>query len=128
MRLFNPDTGKWVGYNMNQKDAYKHGALLRNHYGTTPESVCESTNETRRDVVRTSAKAYQIYESYLQRRHKVSAPKYGLKKKSSDGPRLHVASGAANYIKELLVSEDGPRLHVADGAMQHMSMLTSGVE
>lgn len=96
LSLFDPRTAKKVGITLDGSDILQHSELLRTVYGIDPANVSVSTRDTRRDLVRLSVAAVQRQEEYLQRRHKVSPPYYGLLESSGGGPRVHVAIGFPN--------------------------------
>jgi hypothetical protein len=93
LSLFNPSKAKTVGIDLNGKDIWKHSDLVRGTYRVDPGKVAVSDRTTRRDLVRLSVASVQKMEEYLQRRHNVSAPTYGIQPDPSPGPRVHAAVG-----------------------------------
>lgn len=120
LSLFDPRVAKKVGIKLDGSDINKHSELLRTVYAIDPSRVSLSTRETRRDLVRLSVAAVQKQEAYLQRRHKVSAPKYGLlkSKEQGSGPRIHFVDAARIHLSMLETKEveTGPLIHVATGS------------
>jgi len=121
LSLFDPRSGKRVGVGLNGKDIFKHSDLLRSIYDADPEKVAVSNSETRRDLVRLSVSSVQKLEEYLQKRHAVPAPIYGLSG-NPDGPCVHAAVGFPGSQATLGLSPtdkaprliDGPSIHVAN--------------
>lgn len=123
LTLFDPRNAKRIGVELNGKDIYQHSDLLRAEYGLSdPDRVAKSDKSTRRDVVRLSVAAVQHMESYLQRRHKVSPPSYGLTiENEQNGPLVHAAVGFPAAQATLGISPTdkppsevvGPRVHAA---------------
>lgn len=124
LTLFDPRKAKRIGIDLNGKDIWKHGAFIRNEYGVDPGKVAVSDSSTRRDLVRLSVAAIQKQEEYLQRRHKVTAPSYGINPDADHGPRMHAAIGFPGSQATLGLSPTdsapreipdggGPRLHGA---------------
>jgi len=125
LSLFNPKTAKSVGIDLNGKDIWKHAELVRGVYRVDPEKVAVSNGDTRRDLVRLSVASVQRMEQYLQRRHKVSSPAYGIRPEPELGPRVHAAVGFPGSQATLGVSptdkapreipESAPRIHAIPG-------------
>jgi hypothetical protein len=117
LRLFDPSSGKNVQVDLDGKQIYKHGELLRRVYGVEPSSVAVSNRDTRRDLVRLSIAAVQKTEIYLRRRHgAISAPRYGITS-SEDGGHIHAALGFPGAQATTSVSPTdrapGPAIHAA---------------
>lgn len=126
LSLFDPRTAKKVGISLDGSDINQHSELLRNVYLIDPARVSISTRETRRDLVRLSVSAVQQQEAYLQRRHKVSAPEYGLLKTNStnqSGPRVHFVDAAKVHLSMLAPPTGGPLIHCVNGGIKDYEYL-----
>lgn len=110
--IYDPDTRSKVSFQTDGRDAYQHATLLRKHYGVSAQRVAVSTRETRHDLIRLSAKSYQLLEDRLRRKHQVTAPTYGQNDRM-DGPSVHAAASAED--KTIIESLTGPRVHQAMG-------------
>lgn len=107
MRLFDPKTKGWHQFATDGRGAFAHGRLLRSAYGVDPAAVAVSSPDTRRDLVRTAAKAYQLYEDYLRKRHNVTPPGYGIRA-AAVGPSIHVTDTYTGHMEML-----GSHAHIA---------------
>lgn len=127
LTLFDPRSGKRVGVDLDGRDIMKHTDLLRDVYGVDdPNRVSVSTSATRRDLVRLSVAAVQRMEDYLQRRHKVTCPSYGLRAHDQGG--IHAALGFPNAQATISLSpsDRGPRIHVVNPSIQDNRMIGNG--
>lgn len=116
LQLFDPNTCKSIAVALDGKEIFQHADLLMNEYGVNPSDVSVSTKETRRDVTRLSVAVVQRQEDYLRKRHKVSAPTYGLNPRFEQAaPNVHVVMNAPKAQPSLSLSPDdkGTRLYSA---------------
>jgi hypothetical protein len=130
--LFDKSLGKNVGIDLNGKDIYQHADLLLRDYNISPSEVAVSTNDTRRQLVRLSVASVQRQEDFLRRRHKVTAPKYGINDTYKQTSNIHTVTTAIPCMKEIadisisptqnknIIIADAPNIHTAFGAIQYM--------
>lgn len=98
------------------KTPYKHRRLLREQYDVTPDEVATSGSHNRKLLIYMAALSVQRRAAYLQQRHKIPAPTWGLREPDpSGGTRLHVAETSAKDFAALATPPDtaprGTRTH-----------------
>lgn len=106
LNLFNPETGKSEKADMDGRDVFRLGRLLRRHYGTTPDALAYSTPANRPHIIRVSLRSYQLLEDHLRARHNVAPPVYGVRHPAGVGTNLHAVDGSAGNLLELTHPED----------------------
>lgn len=131
IRLFDPATHRDITVHLDGgPDAYRNGTLLRRVYGTDPAAIARAQPSNRALLGRLAVAATQQYAAWLQARHQVSPPTWGIGG-APDGTRVHVvsshkdaydplapATGPTLHCAEqytdltVLAPDDGPRLHV----------------
>lgn len=130
LRLFDPRDGKWYVADLRKRTGiYKQGQLLRQVYRTDPQLLERPTPENRQLMLQLAARGYQLYASWLQRRHNVPPPTWGLHwpaqlppaVATTVGTRVHAVTARAGGIKddlETAVTEEkllrGMRVHAVD--------------
>jgi hypothetical protein len=114
LRTFNPATGRDVMIHLDGTEPYRHRLLLERVYGVTPQEVERSTPANRPLLIAMAAASTQRYAEWLQARHGVSPPTWGLTGPDL-GPRIHLVDAAAGHGTTTdLVRLNGPRIHLAD--------------
>lgn len=136
MRIFDPATGRDIRHKL---DGKPHPAalarILRRVYGVDPATVRTSHAGNRYTLIRLLAASTQQYAMWLQRRHRVPAPKYGINPDCwrtghtptddpAAGTRVHVVGSprqgraTPNQSLDLLCDEpaDGTLVHVVGGS------------
>lgn len=95
LRIFDPVTGRDYKIPLQGGTAIlRHGALLRRVYGVDPNDIRTSHAGNRYILIRLLAASVQQYAGWLQRRHCVTAPKYGINQELHvGGPRVHMVGG-----------------------------------
>jgi hypothetical protein len=144
LRLFDPRTSRHHSVDLDGRDVFRLAPLLRGTYGVDPNMIATSHAANRAVLIRLAASSTQQWASWLQRRHKVSAPRTGVNTHSCDrfevtnvgrdliGPRLHLVSAAGGGGQDdLLTASDlpalvGPRVHVVDTDPSHLGAVTGG--
>lgn len=142
LRLFDPRTGKHTNAQLRGNSVFKLGPLLRQVYGVNPADIAKSTPENRHLLIQICAHSTQLYAAWLQRRHKVTAPSWGLRTPAhldatpAGGPRVHgVSTHGPDYLdavggtrtrthvtsdrKDLLIAA-GTRIHTVDGSVGNL--------
>lgn len=95
LRLFDPATGRRADLKMNGSTAVnRYGRLLREVYGVDPADVRTSHAGNRTLLIRLAAAVIQQYAAWLQHRHQVAAPTYGITGPPPTGPIIHNVSVA----------------------------------
>lgn len=129
LKLFDPRNGKSVLIELDGKDIFKHGDLIRRIYKIDPSLVSTSTPTTRRHLVRLSMASVQQQENYLRQRHgEVSVPKYGVNDKVND-ISIHLPLGGASAQSTKSVNDldkpaktfTGTNIHYVDGSRQNLA-------
>lgn len=149
LRLFDPGTGKHYNVQLRagQRGVYRLAGLLRRTYGVEPRSIETSHPGNRATLIQLAAASTQQYAAWLQRRHRVTPPAYGVNSAAPTGTRVHVVAGTkqvpgANDLDALagtrlhlvsaagggggddLVTATGTRLHLVDGAAHNLLATT----
>jgi hypothetical protein len=95
LRLFDPATGRGHNLKLDGSPAVnRYGRLLRDVYGVDPADVRTSHAGNRRLLIRLAAAGIQQYATWLQHRHQVTAPTYGMNAAPPVGPLVHNVSVA----------------------------------
>lgn len=112
MRLFDPRTARDATFLLDGTSSFRHRRLLEGFYGTTPEQIARGTAQNRGLLIRLSAASTQYYAKWLQDRHQVTAPSYGLNpaRAGRTGMRVHLVS----TVEDLHQAAMGTRLHLVD--------------
>lgn len=124
-RLFDPRTGRDAAFALNGREAFRHRDLLHGTYGVEPGQVARSTPANRALLIQLAAASTQQYAGWLQRRHKVSPPAWGLQP-SGTGPKVHLAGDCQAGIRQdglLTLAQAGPRVHLVDAMPRHLMEL-----
>ena len=122
LSLFDPQTSKRVGISLDGKDIFNHSRLLRDVYKVDPIKVCISDKNNRRDLVRLSVASAQRLEDFLRKRHKVSAPVYGLSN-NSEGKKVHFVDTYTGHFELMRNNQIGTRIHVANSSIKDHEVL-----
>lgn len=102
LRLFDPATGRQINLHLNGgAEVMRHGKLLRDVYGVDPRLVLTSHGGNRRLLIRLAAAVVQRYASWLQERHAVTPPAYGITGTAPGGPVVHTVSVAPEDYEHL---------------------------
>lgn len=134
LRLFDPGTHRDYSLALDGgTDVIKLGGVLRRHYGVDPADIRTSHPGNRTVLVQLAAASVQQYANWLQRRHKVTPPTYGINAPAVTGTRIHAVAdnhnGPGNSSLERVIqaaSADGTtgtRVHVVAGANQPPDIL-----
>jgi hypothetical protein len=132
LRLFDPATGRHHNVALRGGRAvYQHSALLRRVYGVNPAEIETSHTGNRTTLIQLATAATQQYAAWLQKRHQVSAPTWGISPiRPCPGTHIHLVSAAGGGSTDDLetatgktVDQTGPRLHVVAGANQPPDLL-----
>jgi hypothetical protein len=112
LRLYDPRTRTQVAVNLREpKDVHRHRRLLADVYRVDPNLYEGSSAANRADLLQLAAQSVQLYAAALQRRHKVTAPTWGINPHAPastgdppdlTGPRLHVVSTQPKDFPRLL--------------------------
>jgi hypothetical protein len=114
IRLFDPDTHRDITVHLDGgPDAYRHGRLLRRVYGTDPAAIAKAQPSNRAALGRLAVAATQQYAAWLQARHGVTPPSWGIAEAAGDGTRVHVVSSHKDAY-DPLAPKPGPTLHCAE--------------
>lgn len=93
LRLFDPRTGRQHNLKLDgSAGVNRHGRLLRDTYGVDPDLVRTSHGGNRRLLIRLAAAGIQQYAGWLQARHQVTAPTWGMNNPPPVGPLVHHVS------------------------------------
>lgn len=101
-KLFNPSTADFVQFSADGIAAFQHTDLIRQHYGIEPAKIAKCSPRNMDEVVRLSARSYQLLEQHLQTRNTVKKPTYGLHPKAVDGINIHLANGSSSVFEKHL--------------------------
>ena len=148
LRVFDPASGRDLMIHLNGRDPYKHTTLLRRVYGVTPGQVARSTPANRALLIQMAAASTQRYAAWLQARHHVTPPAWGIREatpgtrphltaadEAADGrdlnalagPRVHLTGDGNPSIDPdkgaLMAIQPGPRVHLADTMHTHLEKL-----
>lgn len=131
MRLFDPDTGRHQNIEIRGgPQVFALGPLLRRVYGVDPAEIQRSHAGNRATLIRLAAACTQQYAAWLQRRHNVAPPRWGITAAAPAGPRVHLVSaggGGSGAKEDLFVAVSQPptgtRVHVVAGANQPPDIL-----
>jgi hypothetical protein len=128
LRIFDPATGLHhnVALRAGQRGVYRLAPLLRRVYGVQPAQIETSHPGNRVMLIQLAAASTQQYAAWLQRRHQVKAPTYGLRDAPTRGTRVHMVAGG-NQPPDLaaLDADQGPRLHSLATAREREAMSLS---
>ncbi len=80
------------------KQPYAEHAILSGVYGIDPKLIARSRPGNKPLLVKLSAASTQQYAAWLQRRHNVPAPTWGLRGPSLPGIRIHIVDSAAMML------------------------------
>lgn len=122
LRLFNPRTSRDVMIALDGRDPYRHRDLVAGVYGVEPADILTSTPANRALLIKLAAASTQQYAAWLQARHHVTAPAWGIRETvSPDGTRVHLVgdghpSSSADKNALMAVQPGGTRIHLVDGA------------
>lgn len=95
LHLFDPATGRQINLNLTGgAEVMRHGRLLRDVYGVDPRLIITSHAGNRRLLIRLAAAVIQRYAAWLQTRHQVPAPSWGISGTAPAGPVVHTVSVA----------------------------------
>lgn len=122
LRIFDPATHRDVQMALNGRDVFKHSALLRRTYGVTPADIATSSPANRALLIQLAAASTQQYAAWLQTRHHVPAPTWGIRD-SSDGTRIALVDAAAGHGTETDLATLGPRVHQVVNRASHTGPL-----
>lgn len=137
--IFDPRKGHIVNVRMMRNDVYGVAPLLRDFYGVRPEWVLRPTRENRALVMQIYARSYQLYAEWLQARHKVSPPRWGLNNPFPtptpvDGTRIHAVTarsghGGVDDLRRAVGDDDhagppGTRIHAVEMSDQLLSTVS----
>lgn len=142
MRIFDPASGRDLLITLNGRDPYKHTTLLKRVYGITPAQIARSVPGNRALLIQMAAASTQRYAAWLQARHHVTPPSWGITEPASNGPRVHqvvnrpshtvpleppggprialVDAAAGHGTETDLATLNGPHLHLTDGAVHNL--------
>lgn len=123
--LFDPHSGHLRNMDLRPagirtgKPVYQYGGLLRDVYGVDPRLVERCTVANRWLVIQLQARSGQLYATWLQKRHQVSPPRWGLRTPTqledmpATGPRVHAVSARAGGKTDDLETAvgTGTRIH-----------------
>jgi hypothetical protein len=123
-RTYDPSTGKQLNIALNGRDAHAHGELLRRHYGIDPADISRSGAENRPLQVRFSARSVQLRERWLQARHHVTPPAYGVNPDAGLGPSVHFAETDAKTLSYMLPPPVGTHMHFAEASTSCLRDMT----
>jgi hypothetical protein len=128
LRLFDPVTGRDIKVRLDgSNQIMRHGPLLRNVYGVDPADIRTSHAGNRFILIRLLAASAQQYGLWLQKRHRVSPPTWGINPAAPNGPRVHMVGSprqgraTPNQALDLLYENEqgapeGPRVHMVGGS------------
>lgn len=113
LRIFNPSTGMHhnVALTRGNRGVFKLGPVLRRVYGVSPEEIETSHPGNRTTLIQLAAASTQQYAAWLQRRHKVAPPTWGINPVGTPappdpGPRLHAAETSAKDLLDTTGTTD----------------------
>lgn len=116
LRLFNPRTAGEVAMKLDGRTPLRHRDLLAGVYGVEPKEILTSRPANRVTLIRLAAASVQQYAGWLQRRHHVTPPTWGLTTPGGTGPRVHLVDAAggnkSNRMETALLPGTGPHIHV----------------
>lgn len=145
LRLFNPHTSRDTAIALDGRDPYRHRDLITGVYGIEPASILTSKPANRALLIKLAAASTQQYARWLQARHKVTAPTWGIREHASpdgtrvhlvgdghpstdpgknalmgvqpgSGPRSHMTGDRQSPPNLSRFAEEGTRIHLVDGA------------
>lgn len=127
LRLFDPATGQHRQVMLQGGRAiYGLAPLLRRVYGVAPGDIARSHPGNRVTLIKLAAASTQQYAAWLQRRHRVTPPTWGINPAAPVGPLVHVVSagaGGSTDDLEAAAAPAGTRVHVVAGANQPPDVL-----
>jgi hypothetical protein len=113
LRVFDPATGRDLSIHLNSHDVYKHTGLIRRVYGINPDQVAKSGPANRALLIQMAASTTQQYAAWLQARHHVTPPSWGLAP-AAEGTRIHLTGEGSQSPAGDVLRQLGPRVHLAD--------------
>lgn len=130
LRLFDPRSGQHHRVRLKGgTQVFALGRLLRDVYGVDPAEIRTSHAGNRQMLVQLAAASTQQYSAWLQRRHRVTAPRM-VNPSSAGGTRVHLVSaggrkqGSDDLLSVAGGTAMGTRLHVVDATPEHLAYLT----
>lgn len=104
-RVWNPDRSRMVNVKLNGTDIYRHATWLRRYYpGLDPSAVARSHRDNRRLIVQWLTSSTQSFAAWLQHRHNVSPPTWGINQalRPGTGPRVHMAESSMKSVRYMI--------------------------
>ena len=139
--LFDPVTGHVTNmdlrpaHNRQSPPVWRYGRLIRERYGMDPAVVERCTVANRHLVIQLAARSNQLYAGWLQQRHQVTPPAWGLRHPQhlptpapAQGPHVHAVTARAGGRTDDLVTAVGlgTRIHAVDARAAHLSVAADG--
>ncbi|TDC28488.1 hypothetical protein E1211_27785 [Micromonospora sp. 15K316] len=136
LRLFDPGTTRDHAVALDGgQDVLKLGGVLRRWYGVDPNDIRTSHPGNRTTLIQLAAASVQQYAAWLQRRHRVSPPTWGINPNTppDTGARVHLVSsragGLTDDLETVVTGETrrtagpptGPRVHLVDGTPRNLT-------
>lgn len=136
LRIFDPTTGRDHKIKLDgSTDVIRIGGMLRRWYGVDPNEIRTSHSGNRAILIQLATASTQLYATWLQRRHNVSTPRWGINfatpscyqsvvTESELGPKIHLVA-TDNDLCTAVAARPGPRKHIADTDSTHLNCLRS---
>jgi hypothetical protein len=109
LRLYDPRTRTHRTFRLDGRTPHQHRRLLSEVYGVSAAQVATSHASNRAQIIQLCAAATQLYAADLQRRHRVTAPSWGINHAAPSmpgdaltGPRVHMVSAQPKDFPRLL--------------------------
>jgi len=123
LRLFDPRTSRDNMIALDGRTPYRHRELLTAVYQIEPSEILTSTPANRATLIKLAAASTQQYAAWLQGRHKVTAPEWGIRERRPPaGTRVHLvgdghpSSDPGKNALTAIGPGGGTRIHLVDGA------------
>lgn len=126
LKVFNPATAEHHTVRLDGQSVYRVAGLLRRVYGVNPDEITRSHPGNRATLIKLAAASTQRWADWLQRRHKVPAPRWSINPSCciTDGPapgtRIHLVNnvgtpGNSDLDKAVeSPTASGTRVHLVD--------------
>lgn len=101
VRLWSPNIGDFVNFDLDGKAIFNYSSLIRDHYGIEPALVSTSSAANSDYIVRLGARSSQLLEEHLRKRNKISKPTYGISPNAPDGINIHLVANPTHLGRNL---------------------------
>jgi hypothetical protein len=121
LQLFDPTTNQHEYVRMMRNDVYRAGELLRREYGVEPAQVERPTRENRALGMKIFCRTNQLYAAWLQQRHQVTPPTWGIRdpfpqSPIGNGTRVHAVETTTPSWLAVVADQETESAHPTEGA------------